>query len=153
MKLLLFLMVLWMVSSNFETIHFQDPNQIIISVQVMGAIEKEGEYEIKNRSSLGELFGQLEFLDNAEIKNLNVKQILHDGDKITIPFYEEKEKISINFSTKEELMTVNGIGEKTAIRIIEYREEMGLFQQLEDLMQVKGIGQKNFEKIKGEIDL
>ena len=49
-------------------------------------------------------------------------------------------------------MTLPGIGEMTALRIIEYRQ-MQSFQSLEDLMNVKGIGQKKFDALKGLICL
>ncbi len=56
-------------------------------------------------------------------------------------------KISINTATKEELMTLSGIGEKTAEKIISYRTEKP-FTTIEDLKNVSGIGDAVFEKIK-----
>jgi len=50
-------------------------------------------------------------------------------------------------------MTLENIGEKKALKIIEYRETYGLFQSLEDLMNVPGIKEKTFEKIKDNICL
>ena len=41
-----------------------------------------------------------------------------------------------------------GIGEKTAEKIIELREERGKFDRLEEIMDVKGIGEVKFNKIK-----
>ncbi|MDD4036443.1 MAG: helix-hairpin-helix domain-containing protein [Bacilli bacterium] len=61
--------------------------------------------------------------------------------------------ISINSSTKEELMTLTGIGEKKALDIINYREQQGLFKTLEELMNVPGIGEATFAKIKDHITL
>ena len=55
-------------------------------------------------------------------------------------------KININIATKEELMTISGIGEVYATRIIEYREQIGYFTCLEELLEVKGIGEKRLEK-------
>lgn len=51
-------------------------------------------------------------------------------------------KINLNTATKEELMTIKGIGEVYATRIIEYRELIGYFTSLEELLEVKGIGEK-----------
>jgi len=48
--------------------------------------------------------------------------------------------------TKEELITIPGIGDKKAGDILEYKEENG-FQKKSELMNVKGIGQKTYEKI------
>lgn len=60
-------------------------------------------------------------------------------------------KISINTATKEELMNLNGIGESKAKDIINYRNENGLFKNIEDIKNVSGIGDKLFEKIKEQI--
>jgi len=59
--------------------------------------------------------------------------------------------ISINTATKEELMTLPGVGESKAIAIIKYREENGLFKNIDDIKNVTGIGDKMFEKIKNSI--
>ena len=41
-----------------------------------------------------------------------------------------------------------GIGEATAKKIIEYREEKGTFKNIEELKEVSGIGDAKFDKIK-----
>ena len=62
-------------------------------------------------------------------------------------------KISINTATKEELMTISGIGESKAKQIIEYRTSNGLFQSIEDIKNVSGIGDSLFAKIKDYITI
>ena len=64
-----------------------------------------------------------------------------------------KKYVSINNATKEELMTLSGIGEAKALAIISYREENGPFSRIEDLMNITGIGEKMFDKIKDYITL
>lgn len=61
-------------------------------------------------------------------------------------------KVSINTASKEELMTLTGIGESKANNIIEYRSKTK-FKTIEDLKNVKGIGDSIFEKIKDNIEL
>lgn len=58
------------------------------------------------------------------------------------------ELININTATKEQLMTLNGIGAVKAEAIIAYRQEKGRFDSIDEIMQISGIGDKTFEKIK-----
>lgn len=60
--------------------------------------------------------------------------------------------VNINTASKEELMTLKGIGETTAEAIIEYRKE-NKFTKIEDIKNVKGIGNKKFESIKKDIEV
>jgi competence ComEA-like helix-hairpin-helix protein len=57
-------------------------------------------------------------------------------------------KIDLNLADKELLMSLPGIGEKLAQRIIEYRQQKGLFQDIDDLKKIKGISVHTYEKIK-----
>lgn len=61
--------------------------------------------------------------------------------------------ISINKASKEELMTLSGIGESKANSIISYRNEHGGFKSLEEIKNIKGIGNNIFDKIKDNITL
>lgn len=63
---------------------------------------------------------------------------------------EENKLVSINTATKEELMTVSGIGESKAEAIIEYRKTKK-FENIEEIKEVSGIGDALFEKIKDYI--
>ena len=60
---------------------------------------------------------------------------------------ESAGKVDINTAEMEELKSLPGIGEKTAEKIINKRNELGAFNVLEDLLLVPGIGQKTFEKL------
>ena len=64
---------------------------------------------------------------------------------------EEDNYVNINTCSKEELMSINGIGEAKAKAIIDYREKNGNFNTIEDIRNVSGIGDALFEKIKAYI--
>ena len=55
--------------------------------------------------------------------------------------------VNINTATREQLMTLPGIGEATADAIISYRETTP-FQRIEDIMNVSGIGESKYNRIK-----
>ena len=60
-------------------------------------------------------------------------------------------KININTSGKDILSTLPGIGEKTAEKIVAFREENGPFSSIDQIMQVPGIGESKFNRIKDTI--
>ena len=60
-------------------------------------------------------------------------------------------KININTATKEELMTLNGIGDAKANDIINYRNNNGPFNAIEDILKVSGIGDNIYSQIKESI--
>lgn len=55
--------------------------------------------------------------------------------------------VNINTASKEELMSISGIGSSKADLIITYRQNTP-FTKIEDIMNVTGIGENLFEKIK-----
>ena len=67
------------------------------------------------------------------------------------PEQEKSGLININTATKEQLMTLAGIGESKAMSIIAYREEHGKFKKIEDIMNITGIKNGVFDKIKSQI--
>ncbi len=101
------------------------------------------------------------FIDSVSFKEKKVesKQEVSDfstNDKNRI-FQKKakagKIKININQAGINELSSLPGIGEKTARKIIDYRNKHGLFKIKENLLKVKGIGKKKFEKLKYFIKL
>jgi len=61
---------------------------------------------------------------------------------------DEARKVNINTASREELLSVPGIGEKTAEKIREYRDEHGDLESLDDLVHVEGIGEKKLERMR-----
>ena len=63
------------------------------------------------------------------------------------------DKISLNQANVQQLQSLNGVGEKKALAIVEYREKNGGFKTVDELMNVKGIGPKLVEKNKERLIL
>ncbi len=64
---------------------------------------------------------------------------------------QTKTKVNINTASREELMTLSGIGQAKADSIIAYRETNGPFQSIEEIKQIEGIKDGIFLKIKDQI--
>lgn len=141
-------------------------NQIIY-IDIGGAVNKPGVYKVSPDTRLYmviEMAGGL--TEEADTNSVNQASYVEDGEKIIIPVKGDPTAlpggqtdiaasdtsglVNINLATKEELMTLNGIGDVMADRIIEYRTN-NRFKNKEDIMSVKGIGSGIYEKIKDSI--
>ncbi|AEF17582.1 MULTISPECIES: helix-hairpin-helix domain-containing protein [Thermoanaerobacterium] len=137
-----------------------------IKVYVTGLVKSPGVYTMKEGDRIDDaikLAGGP--LDDADLSDINLAEKLKDEQMIKVPKIGENDvsndkfsssnapngKININTATKEELDTLPGIGEVTAQRIIDFREQHGNFQRIEDIMNVSRIGPKLFEQIKDKI--
>jgi competence protein ComEA len=56
--------------------------------------------------------------------------------------------VNLNTATAAELEKLPGVGPAMAARILEYRQKNGGFKKIEELMNVQGIGEKSFLKLK-----
>ncbi|WLP63209.1 helix-hairpin-helix domain-containing protein [Bacillus thuringiensis] len=134
-----------------------------IIIDVKGAVNKEGVYEMKEGDRVKDAVQKAGgFLSEVDMKKVNLAQIVQDQMLLYIPSKNESEqgmftsskedgKIRINTAAKEQLEKITGIGSRKAESILKYREEHGPFQKIEDLLEIDGIGAKSLEKIKDQI--
>ena len=140
----------------------------VIFVDISGAVEKPGVYEVTKETRLFEVIEMAGGLsEDADADHVNQASFVEDGQKIIIPvkggdtagdlLSSDPESsasvsglININTASADELKTLNGIGDAMAERIIEYRSSRA-FRSREDIMSVDGIGSKTYEKIKDHI--
>ena len=141
-------------------------------VYVCGEVNDPGVYHLTNKSRVCDAIESAGGMtDDAGRDFWNLASEVYDGQMIYVPTEEEVEsgsvpkpdtenadvssgdssKININTASKEELMTLTGIGESKADNIIKYRQENGSFSAVEDLTNVSGIGESIFNKIKDSI--
>lgn len=86
-------------------------------------------------------------INNACLKSEDEKAKLENKTE------NKNSQININTATKEELQTLDGVGETKAESIIDYRNKNGNFQKIEDIKNVSGIGDSSFEKIKDRLTI
>ncbi|MGN0529146.1 MAG: ComEA family DNA-binding protein [Eubacterium sp.] len=55
--------------------------------------------------------------------------------------------ININTATVQELCTIDGIGEKRAEAIIQYRQQIGGYTSVEQIKNIQGIGDAIYAKV------
>lgn len=147
-------------------------NTEVLYVYICGEVINPGVYEMNRQERVCTLIQRAGGLtEHADLKAVNQAQFLEDGQMVYIPSTEEAQglpadvtgteessgsgqtegKINLNSASREQLMTLPGIGEGKAGNIISYREEHGKFQSIEDLMKVDGIKEGTYEKLKDRI--
>ena len=150
----------------------QENEDSVICVFVCGAVNCEGVYELPIRSRVIDAVEAAGgYSDDADRTYVNQAEYVYDTQRIEIPTQEEGQllreydfseseaddgsqndgRIDLNTADKQDLMTLPGIGESKADRILEYRQIHGRFSSTEELMNVSGIGNGVYEKIKDYI--
>lgn len=109
------------------------------------------EIEIERYTTLGEVIADIKLGEDVDTHQMNASQILKNGDKYIVPLKRSVPCISINTADVELLTQLVGVGPSIAQRIISYRNENGLFHNIEDIMNIKGIGEKTFEKMRDQL--
>lgn len=144
-----------------------------VTVYVSGAINNPGIVTLNQGDRLSDAVDKLGGMtEDADFNQVNLAIKVEDekhyiipkiGEKIEIPVEQRQEsalenkenstKININSATIEELDTLPGVGEATANKILNYRNENGKFNSIEEIKNVNGIGDKKYEEIKDLISV
>lgn len=146
-------LILLAIGIDFHPADFSSLRKQTITVTVKGEVEQPGKVELPLYATIEDALIKVQPKEAADLSALNTDTVLKDHDVLTIPAKEEIVKISINSASAEEFAELPGIGPSTAEKIVAYRDENGLFQNIEDLMRVKGIGQAKFDKMKDRLQL
>lgn len=162
------LIIKWTAKPNTKVIADDNKNKDVktekiednIVIDISGEIKNPGIYKMKGRVRLYEIIDKAGGLkEEANINSINQARYVKDGEKIIIPssrssqsmdkgsISNENNLVNINTASKEELLKLPGIGEVTAEKIINYRDNNN-FTKIEDLKNINGIGMATYNKLK-----
>lgn len=139
-----------------------------IAVHVCGQVKKPGVYTLAKGARVSDAIDAAGGLaKDAAGDFINQAQKVEDEQQVYVPSQEEAKEspevvqqetsndshlenkglVNINQATKEELMTLPGIGEAKADMIIVYREEHGRFATIGEIKNISGIKDGVYNKI------
>ena len=149
-----------------------------INVYVCGEVITPGVYKVDIEAIKEDAINAAGgFAEGASQEYVNLAERITDGEQIYVPYESELEdlpvynmqdsssvsysngvyssdgRLNINKASKEDLMTLNGIGETRAEAIIAYRDSHGLFNSVDEIMNVSGIKEGVYNNIKDYITL
>jgi len=161
--------------SNFSENNIAEKVEVpSVIIHISGAVKNPGVYQLKSTDRVVDavkIAGGI--TERANPDAINLAALLKDGQKIIIPYkisnqvtvesdknisknIEEvyssssspSDQININIADDHTLQSLPGIGPVLSKRIIDYRDQNGLFEVIDDIKNVSGIGEKKFEGIK-----
>ncbi len=148
-----------------------------IFVHVVGSVQAPGMVELEAGQRVSDAVQAAGgFTSEADQLSVNLARQVEDGEQIVVGSVQESTgssssgqssssseqssetgtsaasgKVNINTATVEQLTTLKGVGEATAQKIIDYRQQNGSFKKIEDLKNVSGIGDKRYAALKDSI--
>ncbi len=150
----------------------------VFCVYICGQVKNPGVYSVEAGKRVNDVLNLAGgFTDEADKTSLNLARQVLDGEQIYVMSQAEAKtsiavatqvtsesslestafsetdtrKVNINTASREELMTLSGIGQSKADSIIAYRQENGPFENIEEIKQIEGIKDGIFLKIKDNI--
>ncbi|MEN6320593.1 MAG: helix-hairpin-helix domain-containing protein, partial [Syntrophaceae bacterium] len=119
-----------------------------VIVAVRGDTEFNGIYYLPEEATVSDLLmaSGMKYLEQYDTKILNTRILtgnavnIEAGNRLTIGEMNNAKKVAldipidINKATQDDLILITGIGEKTALKIIQHRTQIGRFNKLEELM-------------------
>lgn len=138
-----------------------DNSRIFDIIKLAGGLSKNAADDYVNQAAMVEDGQQVYIPTKEEVKGTSLsdymasnKETSVDNNNLngkSVETSSDSSKVNINTASKEELMTLTGIGESKADSIIEYRKNNSGFQSKEDIMNIKGIKKSVYNKISDRI--
>lgn len=130
--------------------------RVIDAIKAAGGFTKEAAEDAFNQADFITDGQRIYVPSKKEIESLSETEIAEvvfssSAERENKDGSSNKTKVNINKATKEELMTIPGIGESKAESILAYRLEHGKFTTIEELQNISGIKSAIFNKMKDGI--
>ncbi|MFA5801469.1 MAG: ComEA family DNA-binding protein [Thermoleophilia bacterium] len=140
-----------------------------LKVHIIGAVARPGLYEAEPGSRVADALALAGGpTPAADLNQVNLAAKIADGQQLVVPETGAAgaavtgaggsgasgaagQPVNLNSATQAQLEELDGVGPKTAQKIIEYRDAHGGFKSIEEMMEVPGIGPAKFEQIKGQV--
>ena len=149
-------------------------SQASVFVHVTGEVVSPGMYELPQGARVSDAIAAAGgFTEASDDQSINLARQINDGEQIVVGSIQNlanpsgegiqdsqslqggsvssEGKVNLNTATAEELMSLDGVGEATAEKILAYRQEHGSFSSIEEIKEVSGIGDKKFEAMKDSL--
>lgn len=147
-------------AQSIETLVTSSTATSIVVVHVSGAVARPGLVRVERDARIADaiqLAGGTTVA--ADLRAINLAALVVDGQQIVVPEFGAEPptggtadgRIRVNSATVPELEQLPGVGPVLARRILEHREEVGGFEEVEDLLDVPGIGEATLADIRDHV--
>lgn len=146
----------------FIAFNYKDNNEIIkpssyVNVQIEGEVKKEITLTIPKGYTYGYVINKAKiYFNDYSYYDCNLYESIYEDTTLIILSTDYKNeysststKVSISKASFDELITVYGIGEKRANKLIEYRKSNKI-SSYEDLQKILGVSDEIIRKIKSQ---
>jgi competence protein ComEA len=155
-----FFIFLYSLFINYKAPAFTDQLDNSLAIEVVENDQLKGIYFVGSEISSGQLLktaGIGEFLYPDFKLNDGMKIMINSASgnqDVVIAKISFAERLALgmpldmNQVTEDELLLITGIGQVTARKILDLRDKLGRFRNIEQLMEIKGIKEKKLAKIR-----
>lgn len=131
---------------NAGIVNLKEGDRLAMAVEKLGGTTKKADLNQVNLAIRVE--DEKHYIIPEIGEKINAEESLQIEKNLEQNSTNESKQININTATIEELDSLPGVGEATANKIVNHRDENGNFKSIEEIKNVNGIGDKKFEDMK-----
>ena len=155
-----FFIFLYSLFISYKAPTFTDQLDNSLAIEVVENDQPKGIYFVGSKTSSGQLLktagiGKFLFPDFKLNDGMKIMINSASGNQdVVIAKISSAERLALgmpldmNQVTEDELLLITGIGQVTAQKILDLRDKLGRFRNIEQLMEIKGIKEKKLAKIR-----